>query len=306
MSKEGRTRIALITGGNSGIGKHTAIGLLQRGYRVAITSRDPQRGEAAKAEIERLAGGGEVDCLRLDLASFASIHACADDVLERFARLDLLVNNAGLILADRRETAEGIETTFGVNHIGHFLLTMLLLPRLTASAPSRIVNVSSDAHKGARGGLDFDDLELCEGYGGFKAYCRSKLANIYFTRELARRYADRGITAYAVHPGAVASGFGRDGDLRGVTGALFSLARPLMIGPDKGARTSLHVATAPLPELDNGGYYAKCKLAKLAPVATDDDASLRLWVTSERLIDELEAVRDTRVDDEPAPPDLDA
>lgn len=288
----------MITGGNSGIGKHTAVGLMKQGYRVAITSRDPQRGSAAKAEIERLAGSGEVDCLRLDLSSFASIHNCAEEILERYDWLDILVNNAGLILSDRRETAEGFETTFGVNHLGHFLLTSLLVNRLASSSPARIVNVSSEAHRGARRGLDFDDLQMTKSYSGFGAYCASKLANIYFTRELARRYGERGIHAFAVHPGAVRSGFGRDGDIGGFTNILFALARPFMINEIKGARTSLHVATAPLSELESGGYYAKSRPGKTTDVAKDDDAARRLWEVSERLIESAEADRDTRVDDD--------
>jgi len=289
-------KVALITGGNSGIGKHTAIGLLRQGYRVSITSRDPERGTEALAEIERLSGSDQVECLRLDLSSFASIHACADEVLARNDRLDLLINNAGLVLSTRRETAEGFEMTFGVNHLGHFLLTSILLDRLAESAPSRVVTLASDAHKGARKGLDFDDLQASEGYSSMGAYCRSKLANIYFTRELARRVESRGITAYAVHPGVVASGFGRDGDIKGFMGALFGLARPFMITEEKGARTSLHVATAPAAELESGAYYAKSRAAKVASIARDDDAARKLWEVSERLIFDAEADRETRVD----------
>lgn len=296
MSNGASDKVALITGGNSGIGMHTAIGLSRAGHRVVITSRDPQRGEAARAEIERL-GGGRVDCLRLDLSSFSSIHTCAEEVLERYDRLDLLVNNAGLVLADRRETAEGFEMTFGVNHLGHFLLTSLLLERLAESSPARVVNLSSDAHKGARDGLDFDDLQMTGGYSSFGAYCRSKLANIYFTRELARRYGERGIHAFAVHPGVVRSGFGRDGDIRGFMSLLFSLARPFMISPEKGAATTLHVATTPLPELEAGGYYAKSRPASITAAAQDDEAARRLWELSEHMVASAEADRDTQVDE---------
>ncbi len=278
------SRIALITGGNSGIGKWTAIGLLRAGYRVMITSRNPERGEQAMAEIRERAGEGEVDCLTLDLASFASIRACAEEVLSRHDRLDLLVNNAGLLLTDRRTTEEGFEMTFGVNHLGHFLLTSLLLPRLRASAPARIVNLASDAHKAARKGLDFDDLQHQARYSGMPVYCESKLANIYFTRELSRRLEGEGVTVNAVHPGVVASGFARDGDAKGVMSWLVSVARPFMISEQKGAATSLYVATSPELEGKSGGYYAKCRPASLSRAAKDDAAAARLWTVSEALI----------------------
>lgn len=290
-------KVALVTGGNSGIGKHTAIGLLREGYWVSFTSRDQTRGDAALEEIKRESKSDQVECLRLDLSSFASIHQCADEMMARHERLDLLVNNAGLVLSDRRETAEGFEMTFGVNHIGHFLLTKLLLGRLRSSSPSRVVNLASDAHKGARQGLDFDDLQSTKSYSGMGVYCRSKLANIYFTRELARRFEEEGVTSYAVHPGVVASGFARDGDTNGFMGALVGLARPFLLTEEKGARTSLHVATAAASSLKNGGYYAKSRPAKITSVARDDEAARRLWDVSERLIAEAEADRDTRVDD---------
>lgn len=290
-------KVALVTGGNSGIGKHTVIGLLREGYWVSFTSRDPKRGEAALAEIKEASGSDQVECLRLDLSSFASIHQCAEEMQARHERLDLLVNNAGLVLSDRRETAEGFEMTLGVNHIGHFLLTTLLLGRLRSSAPARIVNLASDAHKGARQGLDFDDLQCANGYSGMQAYCRSKLANIYFTQELARRLETDDITSYAVHPGVVATGFARDGDTSGFISAVIGLARPFLTSESKGARTSLHVCLRPRSELNNGGYYASCKPAKLARPARDEQAAQRLWEVTEKLVADAEADRDTRVDE---------
>jgi NAD(P)-dependent dehydrogenase (short-subunit alcohol dehydrogenase family) len=288
MSTDHTPKVALITGGNSGIGKHTAIGLLQQGYRVMITSRDPERGKAALAEIEQ-AGGGSVECLPLDLARFDSIRECAQQVLARHDRLDVLVNNAGLMLGDRRQTAEGFEMTFGVNHLGHFLLTQLLLDRLIASAPARVVNLSSDAHKGASKGMSWSDLQHTERYSGVAAYCESKLANIYFTRELSRRLEGKGVTVNAVHPGAVASGFARDGDTQGLLRAVFSIFRPFMISEAKGARTSIYVATSPKLEGETGGYYAKCRPAKLTKVAQDDEQARKLWEVSESLIEQATA-----------------
>lgn len=282
-------KVALITGGNSGIGKHTAMGLCAQGYRVMITSRNPERGAAAVAEIEQASDGGHVECVPLDLASFDSIHACAQEVLSRHDRLDLLVNNAGLVLGDRRETQEGFEMTFGVNHLGHFLLTRLLLERLKASAPARIVNLASDAHRGARKGLDFDDLQRTRGYSLMAVYSESKLANIYYTRELARRLEGTGVTVNAVHPGVVATGFARDGDTTGILRALVSLIRPFLLSEAKGARTSIYVATSPELEGKSGGYYAKSRPAKPTSVAMDDDAARRLWEVSEALVEQARA-----------------
>ena len=179
--------------------------------------------------------------------------------------------------------------TFGVNHLGHFLLTSLLLDRIVASAPARIVNLSSDAHKGAPRGMSWSDLQRTESYSGFGAYCESKLANIYFTRELSRRLEGKGVSVNAVHPGAVASGFARDGDTKGVVRALFSIARPFMISEAKGARTSIYVATSSQMEGKTGGYYAKSRPAKLTKVAQDDAQARKLWELSESLIEQATA-----------------
>jgi NAD(P)-dependent dehydrogenase (short-subunit alcohol dehydrogenase family) len=224
--------------------------------------------------------------MSLDLASFKSIRGFAKAFLAKNDRLDVLVNNAGLVLSERSETEEGFETQFGVNHLAHFLLTDLLRERIVGSAPSRIVNVASRAHRFARNGLDFDDLQLKSGYGGLKAYGRSKLANIYFTRELARRLQGTGVTTNAVHPGSVATGFSRDGDVKGVFGFLYPLAKPFLRTPEKGAETSIYVASA--PELDGvtGKYFADCKEAETTAVAQDDEAARRLWEASEALVAE--------------------
>lgn len=276
-------KTVLITGGNSGIGKETAIALARSGAGVVFTSRDPDKGRQAAADI-RERSGAEVDCLPLDLASFASIRRLAADFLERYERLDVLINNAGLILSERTETEDGFETTFGVNHLGHFLLTQLLLDRIKASAPARIINVSSRAHLRAKDGLDFDDLQLRKGYGGLQAYARAKLANIYFTRELARRLEGKGVTVNAVHPGGVATGFARDGDVRAPFSWVFVLVRPLLRSPEEGAQTSIYVASA--PELDGvtGKYFKDSKESEPSLVAQDDDAAKRLWTASEALV----------------------
>jgi NAD(P)-dependent dehydrogenase (short-subunit alcohol dehydrogenase family) len=236
-------------------------------------------------DIRRRSDSSTVEVLPLDLASFASIRSCATELLDRVDSIDVLLNNAGLILRRRTLTAEGFEATFGVNHLGHFLLTDLLLERLRASAPARVVVVASHGHKTARRGLDFDDLQSERRYQWGDVYAKSKLANIYFTRELARRLAGTGVTCNSLHPGFVRSEFGQGGDLGSLYGfGLRYLAAPFAIGQEQGARTSIHVASA--PELDGatGGYYAKCALSTPSAVAQDDDAARRLWDASEQLV----------------------
>ncbi|MDC0718293.1 SDR family oxidoreductase [Nannocystis bainbridge] len=272
----------LITGGNTGIGKATAVELARMGAAVTITSRDPAKGEAAVADIKRLSGSGAVELLRLDLASLADVRRFAAEYLATHPRLDVLINNAGLVQSDRSETVDGFETTFGVNHLGHFLLTHLLLDRLKASAPSRIVVLASGAHRAARG-LDFDDLQSRRKYRGLPVYCRSKLANLLFTLELAERLRGTGVTVNAVHPGVVASGFGADGDTRGLYRFLFGLAQRFMITPEQGARTSIYAATAPELAQTSGQYFEKSKQSRPTRYALDRAAALRLWEVSEQL-----------------------
>jgi len=278
-------KVVVITGGNTGIGKEAAVALAGRGAQVVITSRNEERGRSAREEIADRSGNDSVEVMSLDLASFTSIRSFAADVLDRFDHVDVLVNNAGLILRRRAETKEGFEETFGVNHLGHFLLTDLLLERLRASAPARVVVVSSDAHKGARQGLDFDDLQAERKYKWAKAYSKSKLANIYFARELAHRLDGTGVTVNALHPGFVRSEFGRGGDLGGIYGwGIKYLASPFAISPEKGARTTIYLASSPDVESVSGGYFFKSKPSTPSAVAQDDDAASRLWDASEKLV----------------------
>ena len=278
-------KVVVITGGNTGIGKEAAVALAGRGAQVVITSRNEERGRSARQEIAERSGNDSVEVMSLDLASFTSIRSFAADALERFEHLDVLVNNAGLILYRRAETQEGFEETFGVNHLGHFLLTDLLLERLRAGAPARVVVVSSDAHKGARHGLDFDDLQAERKYKWAKAYSKSKLANIYFARELARRLDGTGVTVNALHPGFVRSEFGRGGDLGGIYGwGIKYIASPFAISPEKGARTTIYLASSPDVGGVSGGYFFKSKLSTPSAVAQDDDAASRLWDASEKLV----------------------
>jgi NAD(P)-dependent dehydrogenase (short-subunit alcohol dehydrogenase family) len=255
-----------------------------------ITSRNTERGRATRDEIVERTGSQEVDMMLLDLASFRSIRSFAADLLDRFDRLDVLVNNAGLIHRKRTETEEGFETTFGVNHLGHFLLTDVLLDRLRASAPARVVVVASDAHKGARHGLDFDDLQSERHYRWSNAYSKSKLANVYFARELARRLDGSRVTVNALHPGFVRSEFGRGGDLGPVYGfGIRYIAGPFAISSEKGARTTIFLTASPQVEGVTGGYFYKCRPAVPSAAAQDDAAARRLWDVSEQLVASVRA-----------------
>ena len=274
----------LITGGNAGIGKETAVGLARAGMDVVFTSRDRARGSSALQEIRARSASDRVEMMELDLADLSSIRGFADAFLGSHDRLDVLVNNAGLIQVSRTETVDGFETTFGVNHLGHFLLTLLLLDRIKQSAPSRIVVVSSHAHKGARKGLDFDDLQSERGYSSYRVYGKTKLANIYFSRELARRLDGTGVTANALHPGYVASRFGRDGDTGRLGEIAMVLGRPFAISSEKGARTSIYLASAPEVADVSGQYFFRCKPSTPSAVARDDEAARRLWAVSEELV----------------------
>jgi NAD(P)-dependent dehydrogenase (short-subunit alcohol dehydrogenase family) len=274
----------VITGANAGVGKATAVGLARAGATVIMTARDRARGVAALNDVREQSGSDAVELMSLDLASFASIRTFADELQSRHDRLDVLVNNAGLVSRTRTETEDGFETTFGVNHLGHFLLTSLLLGPLRAGAPSRIVVVASHAHKQARRGLDFTDLQSERKYSPMAAYARSKLANIYFARELARRLDGSGVTANSLHPGFVGSRFGRDGDGGRFGDVVMALARPLAISPEKGARTSIWLASAPSLAGVTGDYFYKCKPSTPSAVARDDEAARRLWAVSEELV----------------------
>lgn len=280
---QGKT--VVITGGNSGLGKETAIALARDGARVIIAVRDPVRGAAAVDDIVARSGSTAVEQLNLDLASVASIRNFAAALTGTTDQLSVLINNAGVILRRRHTTSDGFEMTFGVNHLGHFLLTELLHDLLERGAPSRVVVVASEAYKGARRGLDFDDLNLEHSpYGSMKAYCRSKLANILFTRELARRLNGSGVTANAVHPGLVATRLASDGDTGRLGDLAMRLARPFFKNPEQGARTSVYVASAPELESITGAYFAESMPAPTNRQAIDMTAAARLWDASKELL----------------------
>ncbi|MHB8464100.1 MAG: SDR family oxidoreductase [Acidimicrobiales bacterium] len=277
-------KTVVITGGNSGIGLETAVSLARAGATTFITARDADRGKAAVADIQERSGSGDVDLVVFDLASLASTRKGAAEILERCSRIDVLINNAGVVLSHRQESEDGFEMTFAVNHLGPFLLTKELLERITASAPARIVNVSSTAHRGARGGLDFDDLQSSNGYRGMQVYSASKLANILFTTELARRLEGTGVTVNSLHPGTVATGYGRDGDASGVLEFGLKLIKPFILTAEKGARTSVYLASSPELADVTGKYFVKSRAATPAAAARDEAAARRLWDESERLV----------------------
>jgi len=278
---QGKT--VVVTGGNSGIGKETARALAGSGARVVITARDKARGESAVADLRAGGGRGQVDLVVFDLGDLASVRSGAEHVLGSCDRIDVLVNNAGVVLSERRETVDGYEATFAVNHLGPFLLTTLLMARIEQSAPARIVNVASTAHKGARHGLDFDDLQATKHYRGMQVYSHSKLANIYFTTELARRLQGAGVTANCLHPGTVRTGYGRDGDSTGLLALGLKISQPFFLSPEKGARTSIYLASSPEVAGVSGQYFVKCKPKRPSKAARDDDAARRLWTVSEQL-----------------------
>jgi NAD(P)-dependent dehydrogenase (short-subunit alcohol dehydrogenase family) len=274
----------VITGGNSGIGKEAAVELARAGAEVFIAARDQQKGEAAVAEIRERSGNKEAWLTPLDLGSFESIRTCAAWLLDRLPRIDVLVCNAGAVLTTRQTTNEGFEATFGVNHLGHFLLTKLLLDRVVKSRPARIVVVASDAHRYARGGLDFDDLNAEKSFFGWEVYCKSKLANVYFANELARRLEGRGVVANSMHPGFVASNFAKDGDAGWLGSVGMVLLRPFAINTQKGARTIIHLASADEAGDISGKYWHKCKVVRPSRRAQDAEAAARLWTLSEEMV----------------------
>lgn len=274
------TPVCLVTGATSGIGEVTARELARRGMHVVIVGRDAERTAATVARIKQ-ATGVDVEPLIANLSSQAGVRSVAEAFVQRHTRLDVLVNNAGGFFAARQVSADGIEMTWALNHMNYFLLTNLLLDTLRASAPARVVNVSSDAHRGGR--MRWDDLQFTRGYNGWAAYAQSKLANILFSNELARRLAGSGVTSNALHPGFVATRFAHNnGAFWG--GAMALMQRLWAISPEEGAQTSIYLATAPEAATISGKYFAKSRETAPAPQAQDMDAAARLWEISERML----------------------
>jgi NAD(P)-dependent dehydrogenase (short-subunit alcohol dehydrogenase family) len=270
-------KTAIVTGGNSGIGFETAKALLGLGWRVVVTGRDEGRLRAAAASLAASGGaGGEVAWRRGDFASFAAVRELAAALGEE-PRIDVLVNNAGLVLSRRQRTEDGNDGMVQINHLSPFLLTNLLLPRLCASAPARIVVVASRLHRAARD-FGFEDFAFARGYGPLAAYARTKLYNILFARGLARRLAGRGVTANALHPGGIRTRIAMDGDLGGVAGLLYRVARWRMDAVETGATAPVRLATAPDLAAVTGRYFGRDGREEMpAALARDDAAAERLW-----------------------------
>lgn len=272
-------KVALVTGATGGIGKVTARELARAGATVVIVGRNHEKADAVAQELRRETQGAQVEALVADLGVQSQVRALAQAFKARFDRLDILVNNAGAVNMQRTETPDGIETTWAVNHLGFFLLTQELLDVLRRTPGARIVNVSSDAHRFAR--MNWADLEGKRGYSGWQSYGQSKLANLLFTRELARRLRGSGVTVNAVHPGMVASGFGQNN--AGPVAFAWKLLAPFSRSEEQGARTSIYVATSPEVAGVTGQYFANERPSSPAPQALDDAAAARLWRVSEEM-----------------------
>ena len=270
----------IVTGATSGIGRSTALALAGAGAELGLVCRDAGRAEETVREIRDRTGNTRVEVFLADLASQDAIRSVAAAILERYPRIHLLVNNAGVVNLARRETVDGVEETFAVNHLAYFLLTMLLLERLRESAPARVVNVGSDAHKFVSG-INFDDIGFSSGYTWTRVYGHSKLANLLFTTELARRLEGSGVTVNCVHPGAVATGLGKNNGT--FSRVVTWLLAPFFRTPDKGAATTLHVATSPELAGVSGRYFARCREVRPSAAAQDREAAQRLWDLSANL-----------------------
>lgn len=274
-------KICLITGATSGIGEVTARVLAQLGARVVIVGRSAARSQATLQRIQSAIPGAEVDCLLADLSSQAEIRQLAQQFKLRYPRLDVLINNAGALFMRRRQTVDGIELTFALNHLNYFLLTNLLIERLTASAPARIVNVSSSGHWRASR-MDFENLQQPgRWFDGWLAYGQSKLANIMFTYELARRLEGTGVTANVVHPGLVATRFGHNNGLLG--SVVMSLVHTVALTPEQGAETLIYLAASPEVEGITGKYFEAKRVLRSSGASYDQAAAKRLWEVSEAM-----------------------
>jgi len=274
-------KVVLITGGTGGIGKATSIGLARLGARIGITGRDRARAEQAAADIRTASGNPAVDAFAADMTSQAEVRRLAVAVLAAYPRLDVLVNNVGGFWAHRHLTADGLERTFALNYLAPFLLTSLLLDRLTSSAPARVVTVSSGAQ--AMGRIAFDDLQGTRNYSGQRAYSQSKLASVMFTNELARRLAGTGVTANCLHPGVVRTNFGSEDQAR-FFAVISRVTLPLLKTPAQGAQTAIYLASSPDMDGITGQFFANRKLKTANKAAYDTDLTARLWQVSADLV----------------------
>jgi NAD(P)-dependent dehydrogenase (short-subunit alcohol dehydrogenase family) len=269
----------VITGATSGIGEQTALALAKKDHALYLLVRNAQKGEELKQRLVTETGNKHIFIVECDLADLHSVRKAADELKAKLFAINVLINNAGGIFAERELTKDGFEMTFQVNHLGHFLLTTSLMP-LLEKGHARIINVSSEAYK--MGKPLFDDLQAGQSFSASKAYGMGKLFNIYFAKSLAVKYANKGITAFALHPGIVNTSFGAG--MPGFVKALLWLARPFMITAEKGAQTSVFLATAPKLDSKSGQYFIKQKVAKTTSVANHEGARNKLWEISEKLV----------------------
>ncbi|HEX6108506.1 MAG TPA: SDR family oxidoreductase, partial [Ktedonobacteraceae bacterium] len=275
-------KVCIVTGANSGIGKATSLGLAQMGATVVMVCRDRTKGEEAQNEIKTKSGNDAIDLLLAELSSQDSIRQLVENFQQHYTQLHVLINNAGGVNLSRRDTVDGFEMTFAVNYLAPFLLTNLLLDKLKASAPARIVNVSSESHES--GYIKMDDLQLEKRYRLMRAYGQSKLALVLFTYELARRLQGTGVTANCLHPGFVATHIGQNGVGpvgRGIVKLIFS---SLGISPEEGAKTSIYLASSPDVEGVTGKYFVKSIPIRSAQISYDESLQQQLWEESAKLV----------------------
>ena len=275
-------KVCIVTGSNSGIGKATSLGLAQMGATVVMVCRDRTKGEEAQNEIKTKSGNNAIDLLLAELSSQDSIRQLVENFQQHYMQLHILINNAGGVNLSRRDTVDGFEMTFAVNYLAPFLLTNLLLDKLKASAPARIVNVSSESHES--GYIKMDDLQLEKKYRLMRAYGQSKLALVLFTYELARRLQGTGVTANCLHPGFVATNIGQSGVGRVGRSIVKLIFSSLGIRPEEGAKTSIYLASSPDIEGVTGKYFVKSIPVRSAPISYDESLQRQLWEESAKLV----------------------
>ncbi|MCL6660150.1 SDR family oxidoreductase [Paenibacillus amylolyticus] len=274
---------AIVTGANSGMGLATTIELARQGYRVIMACRSEKRGQEALQEAVRQSGSSAIELMLCDLGSLESIRQFACTFRERHDRLDVLVNNAGVVMVKRKETSDGFEQSIGINHLGHFLLTLLLIEPLKAATQGRVVNVSSGAYKAGK--IHFEDPHLHKGYNPIKSYAQSKLANVLFTRALARKLSGTSVTVNCLHPGAVGTSIGVDRNTGFGTRIMAFVGKlPFFLSPEEGARTAVYLATSPEVVGITGRYFYQQKEQQLKAHAVDDSSAERFWTWSEEQV----------------------
>jgi len=269
----------VITGATSGIGEATAWALAKKDHALYLLVRNVERGEELKRRIINQTGNKNIHIVYCDLTDLATVATAANELKSKLFNIQVLINNAGGMFNNFELTKDGFETTFQLNHLGHFLLTRYLMP-LLEKGHARIINVSSDLHR--RGKPDFESINNAQKYSAVKAYGNSKLYNIYFTRSLTSRYSSKGITSFALHPGVVKTNF--NSMLTGRLKFIFLLATPFMISPERGAQTSVYLATMAKPEAKSGGYFFRQKQVRPAGIANDETAREKLWALSEKMV----------------------